>query len=108
MLATVLATLPSKLTKSKILDLLFNLEGTITGTVVSIYLVFGYQAVMLCMAMYASLVTFEGHQWCLTMPLLMFLHLLEPSIALSSTPVFFPYFKGFGVPVLVNPRLSTL
>ena len=32
-------------------DLLVNLEGKITGTVVSIYLVFGYQAVMLCMAM---------------------------------------------------------
>ena len=51
MLATVLATLPSKLTKSKILDLLVNLEGKITSTVVSIYLVFGYQAAMLCMAM---------------------------------------------------------
>ena len=30
------------------------------------------------------------------MPLPRFFHLLEPSIALLSAPVFFPYFKGFG------------
>ena len=54
MLAPVLVPLPSKLTKkSKIFDFLVYLEGEMTSTGASIYLVLGYQkhAGMICMAM---------------------------------------------------------
>jgi len=54
MLAPVLVILPYKLTnKSKIFDFLVNLEGKITSTGASIYIVFVYQkhAGMFCMAM---------------------------------------------------------